>query len=225
MTAPAQLPATRPPPPQRRRRLGELLRGAGLLSEVQLNAALVEQKKWGGKLGRVVVEMGFATEADMALALSRHLGLPAVDLDTIELPADVAQRLRVDLAERYGVFPLGGDAEHRTVHLAMSDPTNAEVLQDLGFRTGKRFQVFVATSSGIDRAIRRHYYGESTTASRTATPQEMGLEEPTYDLVSSALPAASPDRLDAMAAQLARLEELMASQVAELRALRAALEK
>jgi type IV pilus assembly protein PilB len=42
-----------------RRRLGELLIEAGLLNEDQLKAALNEQRKWGGRLGRTVVEMRF----------------------------------------------------------------------------------------------------------------------------------------------------------------------
>ena len=167
--------------PGKKRRLGEILRDAGVVTELQLEAALQEQRKWGGKLGRTLVEMGFVDEDSMTLALSRQLNLPLLNLDKATLPPDVVQWLRVDLAERYGVFPLGGDRKARAISVATSDPTNGEALQELAFSTGLRVSLTVASASGIDRAIRRYYYGESTTSSRTATPQSMGLTENTFD--------------------------------------------
>ena len=167
--------------PGKKRRLGEILRDAGVVTELQLEAALQEQRKWGGKLGRTLVEMGFVDEDSMVLALSRQLGLALLNLDQAPLAPDVVQWLRVDLAERYGVFPLGGDRKARAIQVATSDPTNVEALQELAFSTGLRVSLTVASASGIDRAIRRYYYGESTTASPTATPQSMGLTESTFD--------------------------------------------
>jgi type IV pilus assembly protein PilB len=167
--------------PGKKRRLGEILRDAGVVTELQLEAALQEQRKWGGKLGRTLVEMGFVDEDSMTLALSRQLNLPLLNLDKATLPPDVVQWLRVDLAERYGVFPLGGDRKARAIQVATSDPTNGEALQELAFSTGLRVSLTVASASGIDRAIRRYYYGESTVSSRTATPQSMGLTENTFD--------------------------------------------
>ncbi len=146
--------------PARRRRLGELLIDAGVLDESRLKAALGEQKKWGGKLGRTLVEMGFVDEDSMMRALSRQLNLQALDLDAVSLPSSIVQLLRVDLCERYGVFPVGGDPKTRTLQLATSDPTNTEAMQELGVATNARIISVVATGSAIDRAVRRYYYGE-----------------------------------------------------------------
>lgn len=167
-------------PAGKRRRLGELLIEAAVLDPTQLQAALQEQKKWGGKLGRTLVEMGFVDEDSMVRALSRQLKLPVVDLDTVNLPATVTQILTVDLCERYGVFPLGIDVRGKQIQLATSDPTNADAINDIIFKTGMKVQTAVATGSSIDRAVRRMYYGESTTASKTTTPQKLGLAEPTF---------------------------------------------
>ena len=168
-----------PPPPARgkKRRLGEILIDAGLIDELQLKAALSEQRKWGGKLGRTLVEMNFVDEESMAAALSRQLNLPRVDLDRMQLPADVVQWLRVDIAERYGVFPLGGDAKHKTLQIATSDPTNVEALQELAFHSGFRIITSVAGSTAIDKAIRHYYYGERIDSVPTATPQSLGIPE------------------------------------------------
>jgi type IV pilus assembly protein PilB len=155
-------------PPARRRRLGELLIDAGVLDESRLKAALAEQKKWGGKLGRCLVELGFVDEDSMMRALSRQLNLQAIELDTAQLPSTVTQLLRVDLCERYGIFPIGGDSKTRTLQLATSDPTNAEANQELSVATNSRIVLTVATGSAIDRAIRRYYYGEAAGSPRPA---------------------------------------------------------
>ena len=203
---------------------------AGLLSETQLKAALQEQRKWGGKLGRTLVEMGIVDEDSMARALSRQLNVPVVDLDSVRLPPSVVQLLRIDVAERYGVFPLGGDPAQKLLHVASSDPTNLEALQELSFQTGMRIQQSVSSASGIDRAIRRLYYGESTTASATASPDSYGRQEMTFEpqaprMAAAAAPEATgsdPEvqrRLEALTARVDSLEQAVAGQVRALRVL------
>lgn len=147
-------------PSGRRRRLGELLIEAGLISETQLKAALSEQRKWGGRLGRTVAELGFATETAIGQMLARQLELPSVDLDTTQLPAGAPTWLRLDLCERYGVFPLALNPGARTISIATSDPTNLEHLQAIEFSTNMKVMPTVATASAIERAIRKYYFGE-----------------------------------------------------------------
>jgi type IV pilus assembly protein PilB len=212
----------------RRRRLGELLQEAGLITQVQLNAALAEQRQWGGRLGRTLVEMGFVDEASMATALSGQLQLPMVDLDAQEIAPEVLEFLRVDLAERYGVFPLFGDRRKKELHLASADPTNGESIQELSFTLGMRVQVAVATPSAIDRAIRHYYYGESVVASPTATPAQLGVSEPVFELDEPTAPAVAPRPEPALRAELAevssRLAELEGLMAHQARAMRVMLD-
>jgi type IV pilus assembly protein PilB len=170
----------------RRRRLGELLVESALISEDQLKAALLEQKKWGGRLGKTLVEMGFVTESSMVAMLASQLQLRSVDLDAAKLNARVTDHLRLDLAERYGVFPLG--VEGNTMCLATSDPTNLEQIQELEFATNKKVQVAVATASSIDRSIRKYYFGEANEAMQTIHPRNMGVA--VYELDDRTPPAA-----------------------------------
>lgn len=155
-------------PPGRRRRLGDLLIESGLITEQQLKAALNEQRKWGGRLGRTVVELGFATETAMALALAKQLELPSVELDTLQLPAAAPTWLRLDLCERYGVFPLELNPAARAIRIATADPTNVEQLQALEFATNLKVVPTVATTSAIERAIRKYYFGEHVDAPASA---------------------------------------------------------
>lgn len=179
--------------PARRRRLGELLIEAGVLDESRLKAALGEQKKWGGKLGRTLVEMGFVDEDSMMRALSRQLNLQALDLDAVSLPSSIVQLLRVDLCERYGVFPVGGDAKSRTLQIATSDPTNTEAMQELAVATNSKIVNVVATGSGIDRAIRRYYYGEGSAPPRTTTIPGPTPSSPSISVNEPPPPSASLD--------------------------------
>lgn len=224
------------PPTQRKRRLGEILKDAGVLTELQLNAALSEQRKWGGRLGRTLVEMGFVDETSMMLALSRQLNLQVVDLDKAILPAEIAKVLRVDIAERYGVFPVNCDPRHKNLQIATSDPTNQDQLSELEFHTGMRVTVALASPSAIDRAIRRYYYGDASSATTAATPQSLGVNENTFGedeltdpkkkapntngaAASSREVQELTQRLSQALQQISTLEQLLASQVRVVRGL------
>ncbi len=212
---------------------------AGLLTETQLRTALAEQRKWGGRLGLTLVQMGVVDESSMVHALSRQLAIPTVDLDA-HLPVPSAlQALRVDIAERYTVFPIAYEAGTKMLTVATSDPTNVESLQELAFHSGQKLQVVVATASSIERAIRHHYHGEIT--STAATPLSFGMEESTFELAPPQQPeaAAAPrtptpppvvrdlelaKKVEALTQQVADLERMVAQQARVMRAMMDALE-
>ncbi len=164
-----------------KKKLGELLIDAGLISDAHIKAALHEQKKWGGRLGKTLVEMGFVTEASMCDVLAQQLELGAIDLDTAQLPARIESQLRLDLAERYGVFPVAYDPVGKQLALATSDPTNLDSMQEIEFATGARIVPVVATASSIDRAIRRYYFGEKSNARPALSPPAM-QSDTTFEL-------------------------------------------
>ena len=165
---------------------------AGLLTETQLRTALAEQRKWGGKLGHTLVQMGFVDEGSMVLALSRQLHIPAVELDTVTPPEHVLKLFRVELAERYSVFPVAADVAHKTLTLASADPTNVEALQELAFHTGHKLQVVVSSPSAIERAIRKHYHGGASNIA--ASPEQFGISEPVFEFTPPPSPRASSPR-------------------------------
>lgn len=219
------------PPHQKKRRLGEILKDAGVLTDLQLSAALSEQRKWGGRLGRTLVEMGFVDETSMMLALSRQLNLPVIDLDKAILPAQIARVLRVDIAERYGVFPVNFDPRSKNVQIATSDPTNQDQQTELEFHTGMRVTVSLSSPSAIDRAIRRYYYGDDAASTTAVTPQSLGVTEALFNEDQLSGPrekqqAASSREVQELTARLSQalqqistLEQLLSSQVRVVRGL------
>lgn len=192
-----------------RRRLGELLLAAGLVTQAQLDAALAEQQRWNEPLGRTLVQMGFLSEELLVKALSHHLGIPACDPATMEIAPGTAGYLGLHLVERFGVMPVAVDTERRVIAVATSDPTDKRALAELGDHIGWTVQPLVAASSSIERAIRKHYFGESDDAPAPTPARQEGQE-----------PQAAPaPELAALQASLADLERLAGGQLRALRVL------
>lgn len=147
-----------------RKKLGDLLVESGVLDKLQLSAALGFQKQWGGRLGRICVEMKFTDEKTITDTVARQLGIPVVELVGRTLSSEVLAAVPQDLCERFQLLPFGlipADRGMETVQVAMSDPTDLQVIDELAFLTGKRIEIAAATDTDVDLAIRHHFYGEA----------------------------------------------------------------
>src|SRR5438477_1513565 len=141
-------------------RIGDLLVKAGVITELQLKAALSEQQQWGGKLGDILVRMEFLTEEILVRALSKQTGIPRADL-TGEGDRASLSLIPPDVAEEFGLVPIGLKDEGRTLVVAMSDPLNIGVTDHLRSLTGaKKIESQLAGASAIRNAISRWYRGE-----------------------------------------------------------------
>jgi len=156
-----------------RKKIGEILIAEGVLDETRLRAALIEQQRWGGQLGRLLVEMKLVEEAVLVDALSRQLAVPAVDLDAIAIPADVLQLVPGELCDQYGIIPFAKPM-NKFLDLAMADPTNAGIVDELQIRTRLNVRPHLAGPKQIERAIAR-YHGRGVGAvARKGAPVQHG---------------------------------------------------
>lgn len=131
---------------------------AAVINELQLNAAVAEQQRWGGRLGQILVRMGALSEDILVLALCRQLALPKAELSTLTSVPDVLkERLSQEICERYHVLPLAYVQERRAVQLAMSDPFDVVALDDLTRLLGTKIEAFLAGDQALQAAIRRLY--------------------------------------------------------------------
>ena len=139
-------------------KLGELLIKANVLQESQLKAALAEQAKWGGKLGEILVRMSLVSEDILVRALSKQLGMPAVNLDAVQMvPPHVKAKISTQMARDFSVLPLQLRDDGKTLVVAMSDPLNVRMLDELRAVTKCRIVPNVAGRSSIARAFSRIY--------------------------------------------------------------------
>src|SRR5437667_11547213 len=141
-------------------KIGDLLVKAGVITDLQLRAALAEQQQWGGKLGDILVRMEFLTEEILVRALSKQTGIPRADL-TGDPDRPSLALIPAEVAEEFGLVPIGLKDEGRTIMVAMSDPLNIGVTDHLRSLTGaKKIDSQLAGASAIRNAISRWYRGE-----------------------------------------------------------------
>src|ERR671938_401051 len=136
-------------------RIGDLLIREGLISKEQLQKALQEQQQNGTRVGYNLVKLGFVNETDVTKMLARQFRMPAVDLSKFEVDPRIAKLIPADLATKHLVLPLKRDG--RTLTVAMADPTNLGVIDDLKFIT--RYDIFpvIAGEYTLRNAIEKHY--------------------------------------------------------------------
>lgn len=141
-------------------KLGELLVKAKLISQEQLEEAMVAQRREGGKLGSIVVRMGFCNDQDIVSFLGMQYGVPAADLEQWPpIDATVIALIPSELANRHKVLPLQRTGNVLT--LAMADPTDIFAMDDVRFHTGYNVDPVVSSEMGLLRAIEKYYGGSS----------------------------------------------------------------
>src|SRR5450759_1401018 len=136
-------------------RIGDLLVREGLISKDQLDKALQEQRQNGTRVGYNLVKLGFIQEIELTKVLARQYKMPAVDLSKFEVDPRIVKLVPADLAVKHLVLPLKRDG--RTLTVAMADPTNMGVIEDLKFIT--RYDIFpvIAGEFTLKNAIEKHY--------------------------------------------------------------------
>jgi len=135
--------------------LGELLLREKIITAEQLQTASEFQKKNSLPVGTSLVQLGYISEEEIAQALSRQLGYPYIDLDQFEVYPEVINLIPSDVAKKYAVMPIHRIRSFLT--LAMVDPTDLEVIEDIRFRTGLSIQPVIASESGVINAINKYY--------------------------------------------------------------------
>lgn len=113
------------------RRLGDLLVERAIISTDQLQTALIEQKRSGDPLGRVLVALGFLSEAVMRDLLAESLSQESIDLREVLPHQEVLDLVPKIFAKRHGILPVLLKPDARVLVVAMSNPLNVAVLDKL----------------------------------------------------------------------------------------------
>ncbi|GBD99507.1 bacteriophage N4 adsorption protein B [bacterium BMS3Abin07] len=138
-----------------RKRLGDMLVEAGLIDNIQLQAALANQKQWGMRLGAALLELKFISEKDLASFLEKQLDIECITIMSRELSSDLTDAIEPEIAKKYVIFPL--EVDEREIVIATSNPLDLQMLDDLQFRLGRSIKPQLALESEIKRAIRFYY--------------------------------------------------------------------
>ena len=144
-------------------RIGDLLVQSEAITEEQLNDALEKQRGTGKKLGDFLVENNIITDEKLAQALSSQLGYEMVDLQAIQIDANVTKLLKADLLKKNKCFPFAIDEGTSAIKLAMVDPLDINAQDDISIITGFNVDPCVATERSIMLAIDR-FFGQGEVA-------------------------------------------------------------
>lgn len=145
-----------------RLRLGEWLIGRGMITTDQLQIALLEQKRCGHLLGKILTAQGFISEAILRDALAAQMGQQGIDLSQIVPESAALQLLSRSVARRLMAFPLALSQDKHSLILAMTDPNNLAVRDQLRQQLPQALvlDTRIATEADIAQAIDRHYGSE-----------------------------------------------------------------
>jgi len=144
-------------PPRRMitKKLGELLVERKIIKEPELQKALQIQKEKGGLLGSILVLLGFATEEQIAQALTTQYGFPYLPLKNYEIDPEIVKLIPRNVAEQYAMIAI--DKVGNSLTVAMSNPLNLHAIEDIELITNCKVQTFVSTQSDIKAIIKKYY--------------------------------------------------------------------
>ncbi|MCB1045064.1 MAG: hypothetical protein KDC35_19130 [Acidobacteria bacterium] len=146
------------------KRIGEILLDSGIISESQLEGALMRQRSRGGRLGENLVATGAVDKDELMRILAQRTGVAEIHLMGVDIKPDVLALIPREVAERFNVIPLSAPSE-KSLEIACSDPSDLEALDNIAFITDRKIIPFLAPYDEIQTAIRRYYLGIQMTDS------------------------------------------------------------
>jgi len=139
--------------------LGEMLIAKGVISDDQLHIALQEQSRHPQPLARLLVNLGFVSEATIRDVQSENLGQQAVDLSSTIIDAAAIATIPKEVALRFQLIPISVDATQKTLTIAIADPDNIVALDQVraSMNESLELKTQLASESDILRAIDQYY--------------------------------------------------------------------
>ena len=135
--------------------MGEILVKQGLVRPDQLQQALAHAKKNNQKLGSSIVSLGFLKDSQILRALEKQYGVPGVDVSHFDIEQSVLALVPKDFCEKHAAIPISKAG--MTLVVALTDPSNLQIRDDLRFITKCKIQPVVATEMSIAIAIEKFY--------------------------------------------------------------------
>ncbi len=135
--------------------IGELLIKDNFITSEQLETALKHQREHGGRLGSILINLGYVDDDDITAVLSRQYGVPSINLAYFEIDPAVIKLIPLETAQKYLVIPLSRVGSVLTI--ATADPTNVFAMDDIKFMTGFNVEPVVASEASIMEALDKYY--------------------------------------------------------------------
>lgn len=143
-----------------KKKFGELLLERRIITPDQLADALSLQRRRGMRLGAALVARGHITETQLVDTLGSALGLKVVDLHQVSINPEAVKLVSPRFAIEHELIPFAlreGRGGRKIVTIAMSDPMNVRIVDEVSFKTNAQVETVLARPSDIDSAITKHF--------------------------------------------------------------------
>lgn len=199
----------------RKKRLGQLLCEKEYLDRSNLDLALAEQKVEHRRLGDILLELGYVTQTQLNEALALQAGIERVELQDISIGGDVIALVPAELVSKYNILPLG--RENGNIMVAMTDPFQPQITEDLRLVTGCSVSRYYADPKEMENAILKFYGSNVARMLDNLAPAERTAEEAEAEITNGDY---SPAKLQELARQpsLVNLVNLIILEAIEARA-------
>jgi len=137
------------------KKLGELLIERGIITHEQLNKALEIHEAGGGMMGEILVQQSFATEEDIAQAITCQYGFPFLPLTNYDVDPEVVRSIPREICDKYVLAPI--DKIGKSLTLAMANPLYSQAAEEVEKLTGCTVQAFVSTTTDIKHFLDKFY--------------------------------------------------------------------
>jgi type IV pilus assembly protein PilB len=158
----AKIEATQKLPPieqLRSRTLGRILIKMGVLTRERVHECLKIQKQRHGtiRIGQIFLELGLVDEKQLQIALAAQRGMEYVNLDNIDIPPDVVEKVPAQMAKTYHIVPINYNKERNELTIVLDNPDNFRATDDLSTLMGFKVNARVTNAKAVENALNKHY--------------------------------------------------------------------
>ena len=150
-----------------------IVRERGLVDDMQLEEVQAELNRTGRPVGEILADYGIVDPDTQLQLIAEYLGTEVVRLEEVEFTPEVLEAIPAATARMYQCLPVA--VFGNTVRVALADPLNASVVDELGFSLGKEVQLVVADPAQVSKLIEKHYPQE--TGGLGDVLKELGYDE------------------------------------------------
>ena len=162
-----------------RKKLGQVLCEKSWLDDNRLGLALEQQEKDGGKLGQILLDLGYITTSQLYEALSIQAGIEKAKLEDISIPKEILDMVPSELVSKYNLLPIAkGNGK---LEVAMANPFQVKAIEDLRIVTGCPIKRYYGNSKDLEQAILKFYGSNVARMLENLAPKESKLSVATDD--------------------------------------------
>ncbi len=153
------------------RKIEDILADQGKLAPGVVSKLKVDAINTGKSVEDLIISQNLVSEEVFVKAKSEYTSIPYIDLTDRTISADILSTVPESIARRYTMIPFEVDQANNSISVAMSDPLDLQLLEFLERKTSKKVKTFIATPSGITKAINEQY-AQSLTSEVTEALKE-----------------------------------------------------